>query len=180
MTLEERLERFLGKEPQIAPSAYVALGATIVGDVFLGPNSSVWPGSILRADINAIRIGESTNIQDGSILHLADDCPTVLGDFVTVGHAAVVHACTVEDEVLIGMHATVLDGAVIGKGSTIGAHTLVKAGMRVPPGSLVLGVPGRVVRQLTEEEMRANRVLAEKYVSVAAAHRTRSSSFESD
>jgi carbonic anhydrase/acetyltransferase-like protein (isoleucine patch superfamily) len=173
MTIEERLKRFLGKSPQIDPTAYVAFGATVVGDVVLGPNSNVWPGCVLRADINAIRIGQGTNIQDGAVVHLADEYPTILGDYVTVGHSAVVHACTIEDEVLVGMHSTILDGAVIGRGSIIGAHTLVKAGMKVPSGSLVLGIPGVVVRPLRESERQANRKLAEKYICVAAAHRER-------
>jgi len=173
MTLQERLERYLGQTPQIHPSAYIAPGSTVLGDVVVGEQSSVWPGAVLRGDINSIRIGDCTNIQDGAILHLADDYPTILGNHVTVGHAAVVHACTVEDEVLIGMHATILDGAVIGKGSIIGAHTLVKAGMQVPPGSLVLGVPGRIQRQLTPEEQANNLALAEKYLQVSAAHKIR-------
>jgi len=173
MTLQERLERYLGQTPQIHPSAYIAPGSTVLGDVVIGEQSSVWPGAVLRGDINSIRIGDCTNIQDGAILHLADDYPTILGNHVTVGHAAVVHACTVEDEVLIGMHATILDGAVIGKGSIIGAHTLVKAGMQVPPGSLVLGVPGRIQRQLTPEEQANNLALAEKYLKVSAAHKIR-------
>ncbi len=173
MTLQERLERYLGQTPQIHPSAYIAPGSTVLGDVVIGEQSSVWPGAVLRGDINSIRIGDCTNIQDGAILHLADDYPTILGNHVTVGHAAVVHACTVEDEVLIGMHATILDGAVIGKGSIIGAHTLVKAGMQVPPGSLVLGVPGRIQRQLTPEEQANNLALAEKYLQVSAAHKIR-------
>jgi len=171
MTIDERLKRFLGSSPQVDPTAYVALGATLLGDVVLGPNSSAWPGCVLRADINAIRIGEGTNIQDCAVVHIADEYPTILGDYVTVGHSAVVHACTIEDEVLVGMHATILDGAVIGKGSIIGAHTLVKAGMKVPAGSLFLGIPGVAVRPLRESERQANRTLAEKYICVAAAHR---------
>jgi carbonic anhydrase/acetyltransferase-like protein (isoleucine patch superfamily) len=174
MTLQERLERYLGQTPQIHPTAYIAPDSTVLGDVTIGEQSSVWPGAVLRGDINSIEIGDFTNIQDGAILHLADDYPTILGNHVTVGHAAVVHACTVEDEVLIGMHATILDGAVIGKGSIIGAHTLVKAGMQVPPGSLVLGVPGRIQRQLTLEEQAGNLALAKKYLEVSAAHQLRS------
>jgi carbonic anhydrase/acetyltransferase-like protein (isoleucine patch superfamily) len=170
MTLQERLKRYLGQVPQIDPSAYVAPGATILGDVTIGPQSSIWPGAVLRGDINSIKIGEASNVQDGTIIHLADNYPTIIGDYVTIGHAAVVHACTLEDEVLVGMHATILDGAVVGKGSIIGAHTLVKSGMIVPPGSLVLGVPGKIVRNLTPEEQASNRALAEKYIQVSRAH----------
>jgi len=170
MDIEERLKRFLGRGPRIAENAYVAPGATVVGDVELGPHSSIWPGAVLRGDINFIRVGRATNVQDCGVVHLSDDHPAILGDEVTVGHAAVVHACTLEDGVLVGMHATVLDGAVVGEGSVVGAHTLVKAGMEVPAGSLVLGVPGRVARQLSAGEMEANRALAQKYVAVARAH----------
>lgn len=171
MTLLERLKRYLGQSPSIDQTAYVAPGATILGDVTIGPQSSIWPGAVLRGDINSIKIGEASNVQDGTIIHLADDHPTIIGDYVTIGHAAVVHACTLEDEVLVGMHATILDGAVIGKGSIIGAHTLVKSGMIVPSGSLVLGVPGKIVRNLTPEQQTSNRALAEKYIQVSAAHK---------
>ena len=172
MNTEERLERFLGSKPVVSEDAYIAPGATVLGDVELGPQSSVWPSAVLRGDINFIRVGRATNIQDGAIVHLSDEYPSVLGDEVTVGHAAVVHACKIDDGVLIGMHATILDGSVVGEGSIIGAHTLVKSGMEVPPGSLVLGAPGRVVRQLSADEIKANRALAQKYVAVARAHAT--------
>ena len=151
----------------------MAAGATLIGDVRLGPHASVWPGCVLRGDINFIEVGEGTNIQDGTIVHLADEYPVRIGRHVTVGHAAMIHACTIEDECLIGMQATVLDGAVIGRRSIIGAHSLVTQGMIVPPGSLVLGVPGRIVRTLDAEQQNGIRRWAEKYVRVAAAHRTR-------
>lgn len=170
MNTEGRLERFLGSKPVVSEDAYIAPGATVLGDVELGPQSSVWPSAVLRGDINYIRVGRATNIQDGAIVHLSDEHPAVLGDEVTIGHAAVVHACKIEDGVLVGMHATILDGSVVGEGSIIGAHTLVKSGMEVPPGSLVLGVPGRIVRQLSTDEIKANRALAQKYVAVARAH----------
>ena len=171
MIIEERLKLFLGSKPQLDSTAYVAPGATLLGDVVLGKNSNVWPGCVVRADINSIHIGEGTNIQDGVVIHVADENPTKIGDYVTVGHSAVVHACTIEDEVLVGMHATILDGAVIGKGSIIGAHTLIKTGMKVPAGSMVLGIPGVVVRPLRQSERRSNRTLAEKYICMATAHR---------
>lgn len=171
MDVDARLARYLGREPRIHESVFVARSAEILGDVQIGPRSSVWYGCVLRADIAPIRIGEETNVQDGTIVHLADDLGVTLGDRVTVGHGALVHACTVEDECLVGMRATVLDGAVIGAQSVVGAGTLVTKGTRVPPGSLVLGVPGRVVRTLTPDERAANRGWAAKYVRVAAAHR---------
>jgi carbonic anhydrase/acetyltransferase-like protein (isoleucine patch superfamily) len=173
MTLDEQLATFLAKEPAIDPTAYVAPSATLIGDVRLGPHASVWPRCVLRGDINFIEIGEATNVQDGTIIHLADDYPVRIGRYVTIGHAAIIHACTIEDECLIGMRATILDGAVIGDHSIIGAGALVTAGTVVPPGSLVLGVPGKVARTLEPPEQADIRKLAEKYVKVAAAHRAR-------
>ena len=146
MTLDEQFAIFLARDPTIDPTAYIAPGATLIGDVRIAAQASVWPGSVLRGDINFIEIGESTNVQDGTIIHLSDDYPVRIGKFVTIGHAAMLHACTIEDECLIGMRATVLDGAVIGRNSIIGAQALVTQGMIVPPGSLVLGVPGKIAR----------------------------------
>lgn len=171
MTLEDRLNKHLLRTPQIAPDAYVAPEAVIMGDVELAPFSSVWPCCVLRGDINTIRIGEGSNIQDGSVLHLADDFGVEIGSYVTVGHMAMVHACTIEDECLIGMHSTILDGAHIGARSIVGAHSLVKKGMHVPPGSLVMGSPAKVVRTLSQEEQDALRGWAEKYVQVSAFHK---------
>ena len=173
MTVGERLERFLTKEPTLADEVFVAPGATVVGDVRVGSRSSVWYGCVLRGDINFIEIGEGTNIQDGSIVHLDDDYPTVVGDYVTIGHAAVIHACVVEDECLIGMNATILDGAVVGRRSIVGAGSLVLQGMQIPPGSLVAGVPAKVKRTLSGEEQDALKPWAEKYIAVAAAHAAR-------
>jgi gamma-carbonic anhydrase len=171
--LAQRLEKFLGQAPRIDMMAYVAPQAVVIGDVRLGARSSVWPGAVLRGDINFIEVGEGTNIQDGAVVHLADDFPAVIGRFVTVGHLAVVHACVVEDECLIGIHATILDGAVIGAQSIVGAGALVTKGMKVPPGSLVLGAPAKVVRELTSAERAGLRESAEKYIQVAGAHRER-------
>ena len=173
MTVSERLERFLTKEPTLADDVFIAPGATVVGDVRLGSRSSVWYGCVLRGDINFIQIGEGTNVQDGSIVHLDDDYPAVVGDYVTIGHAAVIHACIVEDECLIGMNATILDGAVVGRRSIVGAGSLVLQGMKIPSGSLVAGVPAKVKRLLSEEEQDALKPWAEKYVAIAAAHATR-------
>lgn len=143
---------------------YLAKTAVVVGDVELGDRSSVWYGAVLRGDINRIVVGRHSNIQDNAVLHLADDFPCILGDWVTVGHSANVHACTIEDECLVGMGATVLDGAVVGTQSLIGANALVTPGMVVPAGSLVLGSPARVVRALKPEERAGLRHWAEKYV----------------
>ncbi len=163
--------RFLFVQPQIDPTAYVAPQAVVIGDVRLAARSSVWPTAVLRGDINFIEIGEGTNIQDGAIIHLADDLPTRVGKLVTVGHRAILHACTVEDECLIGMGATVLDEAFIGKGSIIGAHALVTKGTRIPPGSLVMGTPAKVVRPLRPEEIAGIRIWADHYIELAPLHK---------
>jgi len=150
--------------PRIHPSAFVVPGATIVGDVTLAEEVSVWYGAVLRGDINRIIVGARTNIQDNAVVHLADQYPAVIGELVTVGHGAIVHACTIDDEVLVGMGAVILDGAEIGARSIIGAKALVTVGMKVPPGSLVLGSPGKVVRQLREDEQAKVKSWAIKYV----------------
>ena len=166
--LEKQLDRFLRKQPKLGKGVYIAKGAVVLGDVSLGNYSSVWYNAVVRGDINYIRIGHHTNIQDNAVLHLADDFPCVLGNYVTVGHSAIVHACKVGDEVLVGMGAVILDGAVIGKQSIIGAKALVTQGSRIPPGSLVLGAPAKVVRALTREERLGLKYWAEKYVGNSA------------
>lgn len=171
MTPEERLETFLGKEPSIDPTAYIAPEATVIGDVRMGPHSSIWPSAVARGDINYIEIGEGSNVQDGTIVHLADDFPVVIGKHVTIGHAAIIHACVIEDECLIGMGATILDGAIIGHHSIIGANALVTQGTVIPPGSMALGAPAKVVKTLPEEKQAGLRKWAEKYIGVSAAHR---------
>jgi carbonic anhydrase/acetyltransferase-like protein (isoleucine patch superfamily) len=163
--------RFLYRQPQIDPTAYVAAEAVVIGDVRLAARASVWPTAVLRGDINFIEIGEDSNVQDGCIVHLAEDLPVRVGKLVTVGHRAILHACTVEDECLIGMGATILDGAVIGKGSIVGAHALVTGGVKIPPGSLAMGMPAKVVRALRPEEIAGIRVWADHYVALGPLHR---------
>ena len=170
MTHAERLAQFLGKTPDVSGALFVAGNATVIGDVKLGKNSSVFYGAVLRADINRIAVGEGSNLQDNVIVHLSDDAGVHIGDHVTVGHGAIIHACTIEDGCLIGMGATVLDGAVIGADSLVGANSLVTQGFTCPPGSMVLGSPARVVRPLSEEERGSGRRLSAKYVEVARAH----------
>jgi gamma-carbonic anhydrase len=130
----------------------------------------VWYQAVLRGDINRIVVGHHTNIQDGTVVHLADDYPCLIGNYVTVGHAALVHACSVEDECLVGMGAILLDGCVIGRQSIVGAGSLVTQGTRIPPGSLVVGSPARVVRKLTPAERAKLKHWAEKYAQNAAYH----------
>lgn len=163
-----RFERFLRRTPRLGRGVYIAKGAVVIGDVTLGDYSSVWYNAVVRGDINRIVIGEGSNIQDNAVIHLAHDHPCLLGDRVTVGHSAIVHACTVKDEVLVGMGAVILDGAVIGAQSIVGANALVTQGTKVPPGSLVLGSPARVVRKLTTKERKELRCWADEYVANAA------------
>jgi len=163
----KQLETFLLKKPVLGRDVYIAQGAVVVGDVAIGDYSSVWYNAVLRGDINRIVVGHHTNIQENAVLHLADDYPCLVGNYVTIGHSAIVHACTVGDEVLIGMGATVLDGAMIGNRSLIGANALVTQLMKIPAGSLVMGSPARVVRALTAEEQTQLRVSAEKYAENA-------------
>jgi carbonic anhydrase/acetyltransferase-like protein (isoleucine patch superfamily) len=166
--LYAQLDKFLRKQPVLGEGAYVASTAVVLGDVTLGKFSSVWYGAVLRGDINRIVLGDCSNIQDNAVVHLADDYPCLIGRYVTVGHSAIVHACTVEDECLIGMGATVLDGAVIGAQSIVGANALVTQGTVIPPGSLVLGSPAKVVKALAPEDRANLKYWAEKYVANAA------------
>jgi carbonic anhydrase/acetyltransferase-like protein (isoleucine patch superfamily) len=168
-----RLARHLGRTPDIAAALFVAPNATINGDVVLGPLSSVFYGAVLRGDIHEIRVGEGTNIQDNAIVHLADDYGAYIGRWCTIGHAAIVHACTVGDECLIGMGATLLDGAVIGAQSMVGANSLVPQRFACPPRSMVYGSPAKVIRPLTDAEVAGLKPWAEKYVEVAKAHAAR-------
>ncbi len=163
--------RFLKVAPQIDPTAYVSRHAVIIGDVRLAAKTSVWPMAVLRADINYIEIGEGSNIQDGSVVHLSETHPVRVGRMVTVGHRATLHACVVEDNCLIGMGATILDEAVIGAGSIIGAHALVTRGTIIPPGSMVMGTPAKVVRALSEAEIGDLHIWADHYVDLGPIHK---------
>ena len=173
MTFDERLARFLDNPPSIDPTAFIAPGADVIGDVTLSADSSVWFQAVLRADINRIVIGPRSNIQDGAVIHLADDFGTHVGELVTVGHKAILHACTIGDEVLVGMGAIVLDGAEIGPRSIIGAGALVTGGKKFPEGSLIIGSPAKAIRQLAPDERTGIKVWAEKYVALSRAYRER-------
>jgi carbonic anhydrase/acetyltransferase-like protein (isoleucine patch superfamily) len=164
MSYAQEVESHFSKRPVIPASAFVAPGATVIGDVTLGEEASIWYGAVLRGDINRIRVGAHSNIQDGSVVHIDSSYDTTVGEWVTVGHRAILHACTVADEVLVGMGSIILDGAEIGARSIIGAGALVTGGKKIPPGSLVLGSPGKVVRELTEEEQLSIKSWAERYV----------------
>jgi carbonic anhydrase/acetyltransferase-like protein (isoleucine patch superfamily) len=160
-----------GHTPRIAPSAFVAPTATVVGDVELGPGSGVFYGATVRGDRSPVRLGPGSNLQDNVVVHSDPDHPCTIGAGVSVGHGAVVHGCTVEDEVLVGMNATVLNGAVIGSGSLVAAGAVVLEGTVVPPGSLVAGVPAKVRRELTGQEREKVRGNARTYVQLSAEHR---------
>ncbi|MFT5906405.1 MAG: carbonic anhydrase/acetyltransferase-like protein (isoleucine patch superfamily) [Cryomorphaceae bacterium] len=158
------IETYEGHEPKIHQSAFVARSADIIGRVTLEDEASVWYNSTLRGDINEIVIGPKSNVQDNAVIHLSDDYGSYLGELVTIGHSAIIHAATIKDEVLVGMGACILDGAVIGERSIIGAQALVTGGMIIPPGSLVLGSPARVVKTLDLKAQGEVKKWAEKYV----------------
>ena len=166
--LDKQLDTFLRRQPTLGQGVYLARTAVVLGDVTLGDFSSVWYNAVLRGDINRIVVGHHTNIQDNAVLHLADDFACLVGNWVTIGHSAIVHACTVGDECLIGMGATILDGAEIGAQSIVGANALVTQHAKIPAGSMVLGSPAKVVRALTEEERAGLKWWAQKYVDNAA------------
>ncbi|MGC4048789.1 MAG: gamma carbonic anhydrase family protein [Paludibaculum sp.] len=156
---------YRGIYPRIAQTAYVDQASTVIGDVTMGERSSVWPSAVLRGDVNRIVIGDETNIQDGSVLHgELDKYPVILGNRVTVGHMVCLHGCVVEDDVLVGIGAVVLNGAKIGRGSVIAAGSLVPEGMDIPPESMVMGVPAKVRRQVTEEEKARFKENAQRYI----------------
>lgn len=173
MTLQERLALYLDANPDIHPAAFIAPGAVLVGAVTVEEEASIWFNAVLRADINRIHIGPRSNIQDGSVIHLADEAPTLIGEYVTCGHKSILHACTVDNEVLVGMGATLLDGVEVGARSIIGANALVTMHTIVPPGSLVLGAPAKVVRRLDEKEQLSIKSWASKYVELSRQYMQR-------
>jgi carbonic anhydrase/acetyltransferase-like protein (isoleucine patch superfamily) len=156
---------------KIHPTAFIAPGAVVLGDVTVGAEASVWFGVVVRGDVQAVVIGPQTNIQDGAVLHVDPETPCRLGARITVGHGAIVHGAIVDDDVLIGIRATVLNGAHIGRGSVIAAGALVPPGMVVPPESVVMGVPGKVVRPVNAADQAMIRRATEHYVDFARAYR---------
>lgn len=144
------IKEFEGIIPNLDEKIFIADGAKVIGDVTMKEFSSIWFNAVVRGDVNRIEIGRYTNIQDNSVIHVADDFSTIIGDFVTVGHNVTLHGCIVEEHCLIGMSATILNGAVIGKGSIIAAGAVVRENQVIPPNSLVVGVPGKVVKTISE------------------------------
>jgi carbonic anhydrase/acetyltransferase-like protein (isoleucine patch superfamily) len=162
---------YKGAWPRLHPSVFLADGARIVGDVDMGADSSVWFNAVVRGDVHAIRIGERTNVQDGAIIHCTfEKFATTLGNEVSIAHLAMVHGCVIEDGCLVGMQAIVMDGAVVGAGSIIGAGAVVTQGTRIPPGSLVLGAPGKVVRAVTSDETAGILATTRRYVEYARGY----------
>lgn len=166
------IRSYRGVLPKVAASAYIDPSAQVIGNVMVGERSSIWPNATLRGDVNTIRIGEETNVQDNSVLHVDEGpFPLTLGDRVTVGHSVVLHGCTVEDESLIGIGAVVLNGVVVGAGSVIAAGAVVPEGMQIPPGSMVMGVPAKIRREVTAEEKERFRVNAQHYVKARGIYK---------
>lgn len=163
------IQSFLGETPQYDDSNFLADTAVLIGDVTLGTEASVWHHCTIRGDVNWIRIGPETNVQDNTVVHVTHGtAPTDVGARVTIGHGAIIHGCTIDDEVLVGMGATVMDHAEVGSHSLIGAQALVTKGMTIPPRSLVLGQPAEVVRELTDEEVEQVKQGAENYLRYSA------------
>lgn len=159
------LRPYRGVLPRVHPTAYIDHSAQVIGDVEIGEESSVWMCVVIRGDVHRIRIGRRSNVQDGTIVHVMKDThPTLIGDDVTIGHAAVVHGCTIEDRCLVGMGAILLNGVVVGTGSIVAAGTLLPEGTRVPPRSLVMGSPGRVRRSLEDADVAEIQMYADRYV----------------
>lgn len=173
MTHRPVLRPWRGVSPQIAEGVFLAETAAVIGDVEIGAGSSVWYGCTLRGDVNSIRIGRNSNIQDGTVIHVSSaGIGTVIGDDVTVGHLALLHACTVEDLAFVGMKAVVMDGAVVESGAMVAAGALVTPGKRVRRGELWAGSPARKLRDLTAEDVEGFRISAQRYAALAAEYRT--------
>ncbi|MEE4186240.1 MAG: gamma carbonic anhydrase family protein [Gammaproteobacteria bacterium] len=159
------------QRPTIAADAYIAPGAVVIGDVHLAAESSVWFGAVLRGDIERISVGRGANVQDGTVMHTDAANPCSVGDYVTIGHMATLHGCTVGAHSLIGIGATLLNGAMVGEHCIVGAHTLLTPGKRFPDGVLIMGTPGKVIRDLTERELAGLQANAERYVTRARRYR---------
>lgn len=165
------VERYLDRVPRVGERVHIAAGAAVVGAVTLADDVSVWYGCVLRADVNRIEVRERSNVQDGAVVHLGDHSGTFVAEEVVIGHRAVIHGCRIGGGTLVGIQATILDDAVIGEGCVIGSCALVTAGMIVPPHSLVVGVPGKVVKTLTAEDEAFHRRLAGKYTRLSHNYR---------
>ena len=161
-----------GRRPElIDPAAYIAPGAVVLGDVTIGGESSVWFNAVIRGDTAAIRIGRQTNVQDGCVLHADEGFPCTLGDRVTLGHGAIVHGATIEDDVMIGMRAVVMNGARIGRGSIVAVGAVITEGTQIPPGSIAMGQPATIKREARDRDLARIQHAAEHYVAAAKVYR---------
>lgn len=164
------IKAFKGQSPTVAENVFIAASADVIGKVTLESDVSIWFGSVLRGDGNTIQVGKGTNIQDLTVVHVDDDKPTVIGEYVTIGHRAIIHGCTIENNVLIGMGVILLSGSHIEENVIVGAGALVTAGKRIPKNTLVMGSPAKVIRDLTGEEIQNIRSSAEHYISFGAQY----------
>jgi carbonic anhydrase/acetyltransferase-like protein (isoleucine patch superfamily) len=165
------IDRYLDLVPTLGADVLVSPGVALVGDIRLGDDVSIWYGAVLRGDLAPVTVGRGSNVQDGSVLHVGDFSPCVVGTETVIGHRVMLHGCRVEDGCIVGMQATILDDAVIGSGSVVGAAALVTSGTVIPPRSLVLGAPARVIRTLTADDEAFHRALAAKYVRLKENYR---------
>ena len=165
------IKEYKGIEPKIDETAFIAESADVVGQVTIERNANIWYGSVLRGDDNYITVGENTNIQDGSIVHISEKFPTIIGNNVTVGHKSIIHGCEIGDNTLIGMGSIVLDGAKVGESTLLGAGSLVPPGKEIPSGVLAMGSPAKVIRELSDEEKENLTNSALKYVKLANNHK---------
>ncbi|MGH4052407.1 MAG: gamma carbonic anhydrase family protein [Clostridium sp.] len=166
------IHQFDGKIPNVHKNTFIASSADVIGNVSIGEHSSIWFGAVVRGDMDFISIGSYTNVQDNSIIHNDDDFPVDIGDYVTIGHNSIIHGCTISSYTLIGMGSTILDGAIIGECTIIGAGSLVTQGKNIPSGVLCMGVPARVVRELTAKEKQSLKESAEHYATLSIKYST--------
>jgi carbonic anhydrase/acetyltransferase-like protein (isoleucine patch superfamily) len=159
--------KFTDRSPIIDKNAFVAQNSTIIGNCVIEENASIWFNTVIRADVNQIRIGKNVNIQDGSVLHCDHDYATTIEDNVTIGHRAIIHGCTISSNCIIGMGSVILDGAVVGSNCIVGANSLITSGKQIPEGSLVMGSPAKVIRPLTPEEIEGIKVSVAGYVTLS-------------
>lgn len=165
------IKAYEGISPNVDESCFIAESADVIGKVHIGRKSSIWYNAVLRGDGNEIIVGECTSIQDGTAVHISKKYKTIIGDYVTIGHNAIIHACNIGNNVLIGMGSIILDGAIIEDNVIVGAGTLITSETRIPSGSLVLGSPGKIVRKLTEEEIKELKKSALNYVNYTEKHK---------